>query len=204
VDGIQQVSRKEFEDMFANQYTKLRGLIAEPAVVAPETPALATNNPTERIEPDGWKSWDWGGQLRRPVPQGWAFPVGTVRSLMDLFKLGIPALCIRPFMLVSCKQLIRDHQANFCKAQFVFNLIKERAIQSGEVSDDRDFDDLPVLRWNLVFQSRFSLLVQELKSTSGLKLKKPGDLACNTFYKYVKNMLKVNAVVGTLAMQMNV
>ena len=185
--------------MFTRQMDRLSSMISpsDQNVVTDASTTLGQAS-SEHLEPAGWKSWDWGGKLRRPVPQYWKFPSATVRNVLDIFAFGIPADGIRPLRLVECQDLSRCDASFFCRASDVFSLFLNKAIELNEIQNQGEFSTISIVRWNQVFETCFAAIITDLESSRGKRLLKPGSLSCNSIYNYAKEMEKIKKAASML------
>jgi hypothetical protein len=184
VEGVQSLSRNDFEEMLSRhlqQYNSNHGNQGGTVLSA------SSLDPTEHMEPGGYKSWDWGGKLRRPVPPTWSFPKGTVRNIVDLFVTGIPAKFIRPFKLIRQKTLARKDQQYFNKASIIYHKLKCEAVKIGLAGSEGACDNLSIHEWSSVFETCFANLISATEIARGRPLLKSGELSFVTFYDYLSH-----------------
>jgi hypothetical protein len=183
VEGVQQLSKNDFETLLQNMLQKFHTDSRSDTMTVTHN---SSSNPSEHMGSDGFKSWDWGGQLRRPVPETWKFPKGYTRHIMDLFIIGIPAQNIRPFQRIQSRTLARGDQQYFTKAASLFATFRKTAVDLGIVENIEQFDDISTVAWNEVFEGVFTALINEISFMKGKSLIKPSELQFTTFYDHVR------------------
>jgi hypothetical protein len=129
----------------------------------------------------------------RPVPEGWLFPRGNVKSVCNLFITGIPEQNIRPLRLIQCHTLLRANQSYYTKAEYVFNLIVDW-IGNELICDSKTIYNMSLPEWDVQFKSIFTSVINCLQTYYKKQIRKPGDLSIFTVYdmivKYEKDVKK--------------
>jgi hypothetical protein len=133
----------------------------------------------------GFMSWQWGGQLNRPVPENWTMPLGKVKNICDLFITGIPTLRIRPFRLIKSRYLSRKDQSKFVKAEAVFNFIVKTA-KSHNTMQNTTVLTVPI--WDDIFTIIMPTIVLKISEVKHKVLERPGELSYITFYDYIRGL----------------
>ena len=173
VQGAQQMSSNDMRAMIQGlleTYSMNGSSSAAAAVVAP--PA------SPETDIDGYSYFAWGGMMGRPVPAGWRFPHPCqVKTMCDMFQIGIPALKVRPFKKIHGCNLLRADQSYFYRAESVFNYIVQTAIGKG-ITTQEEMKEAGILRWDVIFAAAFSAEL-ELRE---VPLRKPGSMSINTYY----------------------
>jgi hypothetical protein len=174
VQGVQQLSKNDFMQMFEEQFRRL-GTFKE------SQSAVAITNATDTHSHTGHRFWNWGGKLR-PVPEEWLMPTGTVKAICDLFFSGQPLNDIRPFRFISTSDLPRKSQSMFAKAQYVFNFMKNWTISKNLVATDQEFRALSSSRWDEIFEIIYTEIIQTLNAHRANPIRNAGEIKYCTLY----------------------
>jgi hypothetical protein len=179
IEGIQQMSRNEFTALLSQEFEKHRLNM---------TASIDTPQENQSIDDSGgagFMSWQWGGQLNRPVPENWTMPLGKVKNICDLFITGIPTLRIRPFRLIKSRYLSRKDQSKFVKAEAVFNFIVKTA-KSHNTMQNTTVLTVPI--WDDIFTIIMPTIVLKISEVKHKVLERPGELSYITFYDYIRGL----------------
>lgn len=193
VEGVQQLSRSDMEDLISGLVRKYTDEHAPVPVTAPPQPGDVANQFYTR---NGHICYPWGGMMYRSVPEGWRFPTETkVKVMCDLFLTGLQnqEKPIRPFRFIEINTLLRADQQYFSKAMYVFDAVRKVAVSIGSLQNEEELNSITMTRWDLVFKDAFNYIVSQIELQQNKQLRKPGELAVNTFYKY---LLAANSVAG--------
>lgn len=179
---LSQVHVEGAQQMTVDQMTALmRSLLAEhsAANTAAVTAASVTTASalTPAVPPGTYAFFSWGGRLR-PVPEEWSFPKGSVKTLCDLFVMGIPAIKVRPFRKILGRDLRRSDQGKFYKAEYVFNHIVGTAVTLKLITSAAGMSTVTLAQWDTMFSAAFA---HEL-SLFASPVTKPGDISVITYY----------------------
>jgi hypothetical protein len=141
-------------------------------------------------EQDLYPAYDWGGKMRRHVPQGWTFPRGTVKTICDLFVTGTMHGVdpVRPYRKIVLCTLPRSEQSMFSRAERVYKKVCDAAVEAGAVESSADYDTMTIAEWDLAFKAGYDQLLLQWEVKSGKRIKKAGDLAILTFYDYLRKL----------------
>jgi hypothetical protein len=183
VEGAQQISRNDMVSMLSELAEKISLQISEREPSVPSVPATPAAPDTQ----DGFRYYAWGGKFR-PIPEGWRFPHGKVKAVCDLFITGYPhdTSPIRPFQYFACSTLVREDQSYFSKAEYVFNKLRSVALEIETVTNEAEFKNMSILRWDVVFAIAFEYIVSAIEAKVHKVIQKPGEMSISTFYDYVK------------------
>lgn len=186
VEGVQQLSKNDLEHMLTT--------ILDRHSATCNAAAAPLNSEEELVASDDTKygTWVWGGKFR-PVPEGWLFPRGNVKSVCDLFITGIPEQNIRPLRLIQCHTLLRANQSYYTKAEYVFNLIVDW-IGNELLCDSKTIYNMSLSEWDVQFKSIFTSIINCFQTYYKKQIRKPGELSIFTVYdmivKYEKDVKK--------------
>ena len=175
VHGAQQMSVDQMRSVVQEMFTTYGG--ANNPGSAASDGAQVTEQP---VTEEGYAFFTWGGRIR-PVPEDWSFPRGNVKTMCDLFVIGVPALKIRPFRRVHGQTLRRSDQQYFYKAEFVFQHILSTAVER-ELVTALAMRTVTLAQWDDIFAASFA---HEL-SMFPVPLKKAGDISVITYYDKLK------------------
>lgn len=196
IEGVQQISRNDLERMMSHMEANIINQLQVSQVVQQSAiDVVAEATTSEHIHPDGFKSWHWGGQLHRPIPETWSFPKGTLKRVIDLFITGIPSEYIRPFRRISVKSLKRKDQQYFTRAEYIFKEIKLKSLDRHMIDNEHRFETMSVANWDVVFEEVFGIMVAEINADreslgKGQALSKPQAISFITFYDHLRNIGK--------------
>jgi hypothetical protein len=186
VEGVQNMTKAQFEDLARTIAYSLRDEFAQ-AHGSNQTAVVPTplQDPTTGVDGNGYRWWSWDSCMRRHVPFGFEFPVGSVKNICDIFIHGIPVSQIRPFRLTQTRLFKRQHQANYCKGMLVFQTICQIAVDTQLVENDAAIYALPTSAWDTVFNFCYSQLIAELETVSGKSMLNPGTKSYTTVNDWI-------------------
>lgn len=192
IDGIQQLSRSDFQTMLHDALNEHETRYATQQLATMKNTSISVSDVNEWCDDKGYRRWNWGGQMGRPVPKSWSFPKGIkVKAAVDLFVLGIAAEKIIPFQYCTSHQFDRKDQQYFLRAHYIFNTIKKTAAEKLLVANEDNFKSISISGWDGIFDSVFMDLVTIINTHkhlfgNGNQLTRPETLSFVTFYDYLK------------------
>lgn len=184
VQGIQQMSVQQLEALLNRLIDSRHAAFIASQPVSESTTAPLTHNTL-----DGYRYWVWG-EMFRPVPSDWSMPTGKVKSIVDLFITGMPALEIRPFRLIRAKLLANKDQKLFIKAFAVYKKILEVAAEHNIFNGTAS--SLTIQHWDSVFEASFSRILDEVNIIRVKKVQKAGELSYITIYEMLLSIKRNN------------
>ena len=193
IEGIQQLSRNDFQSMLNNAFDEreLRYASQQLETINNQSTNLASN---EYFDDRGYKRWNWGGQIGRPVPESWSFPKGIkVKAATDMFITGIASEFIMPFQCFDVTRLARKDQQYYTRVEYIFKKIKINAVEKGIVLNEKQFLNIPLCDWDNIFDDIFDELVALINNDrqqlgKGRNLTRPETISFVTFYDHLKDV----------------
>lgn len=188
VEGVQQISRNEFDCALDRLYDRINtNITSNIRQLQPIVESIPAVDDTVRND-----TWNWGGKMNLPVPEEWSFPKGTTKTVCDLFITGIPwsdNKRIRPFQLIRVSLLHRKDQSAFTKAEKVFTMIKNKSIENNFFRGTlAEFRTISIPLWDRVFSETYTHLIALVSAKRQKAIPKAAELSIITFYDMLNEL----------------
>jgi len=136
LNGVQQLTKVGLEVLLKNCLKDM-----SPSFSTPSSPAPVEAADSAHFDDSGYPYYCWGSKLRG-VPEGFKFPRGSLKMILNLFFTGMSSPRVKPFRFLKSKDLAPGDGSYLSKATSLFKTFSSLAIKHNLVTTHHEFCQL--------------------------------------------------------------